>query len=315
MEVYLKKYFWTLGVIVVVICTVFTAKGVNHYIAARFLTVSAEPQRAQRRAAGQNEQSQTRSKSGQPLAERNMFCSECEPPQQESEEPAPAVAGDTVPETSLPLRLVATNVSSREEYSFATIQNTESEKQGAYWTGDSIPDAGAVVSVRGKYVDFRNEDSNRVERISLLSKKERKTKKKPTRKRRRRRRAKSKPKNELMAMIDEGVKKTGDNQYEIDRQVVQKVLANPAAVARGARIVPSIKNGKPNGFKLYAIRPSSVYAKVGLMNGDTIHAINGFELTTADKALEVYTKVRSASNITVNATRRGKPVTLKYSIE
>ena len=79
-------------------------------------------------------------------------------------------------------------------------------------------------------------------------------------------------------------------------------------------MVPSVKNGKANGFKLYAIRPSSVYSKLGLSNGDTIHAINGFELTSMDKALEVYTKVKEVNNLTVSVTRRGKPTTLNYSI-
>ena len=131
---------------------------------------------------------------------------------------------------------------------------------------------------------------------------------------RKQKRTKVKPKNELAAAIEEGVKKIDDTTYEIDRSVVEKVIANPMAV-RGARIVPSIKNGKPNGFKLYAIRPSSVYAKIGLMNGDTLHAVNGFELTTPDKALEVYTKVRESNSLSVNITRRGKPVTLNYSIK
>jgi general secretion pathway protein C len=111
------------------------------------------------------------------------------------------------------------------------------------------------------------------------------------------------------------VNKVSDTEFEIDKKVVDKILENPMSVARGARIVPSIKNGKANGFKLYAIRPSSVYAKIGLMNGDTIHSINGFELSSPDKALEVYTKVREATSLSVNATRRGKPVSLNYSIK
>jgi general secretion pathway protein C len=86
------------------------------------------------------------------------------------------------------------------------------------------------------------------------------------------------------------------------------------AVAKGARVVPSMKNGKPDGFKLYAIRPSSAFARLGLANGDTLQSINGFELTSADKALEVYTKLREATSLEVEVTRRGKPVTLKYSI-
>jgi general secretion pathway protein C len=57
-----------------------------------------------------------------------------------------------------------------------------------------------------------------------------------------------------------------------------------------------------------------VYSKLGLSNGDTIHTINGFDLTSMDKALEVYTKVKEANNLTVSVTRRGKPTTLNYSI-
>ena len=51
------------------------------------------------------------------------------------------------------------------------------------------------------------------------------------------------------------------------------------------------------------------------MNGDTLHAVNGFELNSMDKALEVYTKVRESSSLSVSITRRGKPVTLNYTIK
>ncbi|MBA3542758.1 MAG: general secretion pathway protein GspC, partial [Deltaproteobacteria bacterium] len=121
-------------------------------------------------------------------------------------------------------------------------------------------------------------------------------------------------KDELQSAIDSGIKKIDDNNYEIDKSLVEKILANPMAVAKGARVVPSMKNGKPDGFKLYAIRPTSVYSKIGLTNGDTLQSINGFELTSADKALEVYTKLREASALEVEITRRGKPFTIKYNI-
>ena len=56
----------------------------------------------------------------------------------------------------------------------------------------------------------------------------------------------------------------------------------------GEPLIPLVmKNGKPDGLKLYAIRPSSVFARLNFANGDTVHAINGHELTSADKALEV----------------------------
>ena len=118
----------------------------------------------------------------------------------------------------------------------------------------------------------------------------------------------------LNAAVNAGIKKIDDSTYEIDKSLVEKVLLNPMAIAKGARVVPAMNNGKPDGFKLYAIRPDSAFAKLGLTNGDTLKQINGFELTSADKALEVYTKLREATSLEVEVQRRGKPVTLKYTI-
>lgn len=116
------------------------------------------------------------------------------------------------------------------------------------------------------------------------------------------------------AELDAGIKKAGENQVTMKRGLVDKVLANPMAIAKGARVVPAMKNGAPVGFKLYAIRKGSVYERLGFQNGDTLARINGMELTSADKALEVYTKLREATSLEMEVTRRGKPVTLKYTI-
>ncbi len=113
----------------------------------------------------------------------------------------------------------------------------------------------------------------------------------------------------------DGISEIEPGVFRIERKTLDQVLADPSTMARGARIVPSIKNGKPHGFKLYAIRPSSIYAALGLHNGDTILAANGFVLDTPDKALEAYTQLRSAKTIVVELERRGKPMKLEYRIE
>lgn len=113
----------------------------------------------------------------------------------------------------------------------------------------------------------------------------------------------------------EGAAKAGDTETRLTRSEADAILADPMAYASGSRIVPSIKNGQPNGFKLYAIRPASFYAKIGLMNGDTVHSINGLELTSPDTALEAYTKLKGATTLAVSLTRRGQPVTLTIHID
>ncbi len=115
------------------------------------------------------------------------------------------------------------------------------------------------------------------------------------------------------AELDAGIKKIDATHVTITRALVDKILANPLA-ANGARVVPSVKNGKPDGFKLYAIRPSSIYARLGFANGDTLESVNGFDLTSADKALEVYTKVRDATSLEIGVVRSQKPFSLMISI-
>lgn len=319
MQVYLKKYFWTLGVIVTVLCAMLAGKGVNHIVEAKYLldgdeTARPEPEPTPSPATDREPQ---RSRSAQPLADRNIFCAACEPPEPEFEEPEIETDPDRVPATSLPLELVATNVSRNRMLSFATIRNRDSDRQGAYWQQESIPDAGEILRITGRHVDFVNESAQRVERIALLDDDSAQRPAPPPRRERpertRERRSRG-DRDDLQAMLDDGINKTGENEYEIRRDLVDQVLSNPAQVARGARIVPSIRDGEANGFKLYAIRPSSVFAKVGLMNGDTVSEINGFELTTPDKALEVYQRLRDANSLSVTVTRRGEPVTLNYSI-
>jgi len=306
MQDVIKRYFWVLGALAVMVCSLFAAKATGHILEAKFLGDSKTGPKIVPVVQAEVTPTKTVDKDGGQFQARNMFCSDCTPP-------VSTVAANTDPSsiqiTSLPLVLLATMVGPVEDQSYATIVNTDSLKQGAYSVGDPIPGAsGKLKAIRFKYVDFEN--NGHIERIVLAGATPPAT---PV--------AAAEPaptsdegKDDLQASIDNGIKKIDDNTYEIDKALVDKVLANPMAVAKGARIVPAVKNGKPDGFKLYAIRPSSVYSKLGLTNGDTLQSINGFELTSADKALEVYTKLREATSLEMEVTRRGKPVTLKYTI-
>ena len=86
------------------------------------------------------------------------------------------------------------------------------------------------------------------------------------------------------------------------------------ALARAARIVPETRDGKSIGFRLFSIKPDGPFGKIGLQNGDVISAINGLEMTSPDKALEVYTKLKSASHLSVGLERNGQKITKEYNI-
>lgn len=120
--------------------------------------------------------------------------------------------------------------------------------------------------------------------------------------------------NSLKLDISRSVTRVGPGRYRIKRSGLNKVLGNTMLLARSARIVPSVRNGRPNGFKIYAIRPGSIYALLGFYNGDTITAINGMAITSPDKALAVYSKLRNANKLTIQFNRRGRPMVHRYTI-
>ncbi len=110
------------------------------------------------------------------------------------------------------------------------------------------------------------------------------------------------------------VKKTGANEYEVDKEYIDQTMGNLSQVATQARIVPSFKNGKSNGFKLFSIKPGSIYQKIGLQNGDVIQKINGYTIDSPDKALEVYSKLKTSRNVNIELLRRGRALSKSYSI-
>ena len=315
MQEMVKRYFWVVIALAVAGSAVFAAKLANHAAEGAFLPDAKHGPKIQRPAAAAGVTTIVHTKDGQPVIDRNMFCSDCLPPVIAAATPDAPVDPSIMTLTALPLSLIATHVATgrhAERDSHAFILNTATQMQGAYWIGGKIPGAGPIIAVHPKYVDFHNDGTNRNERISLLG--EAPPPPPPTVATVADTTVAAADGDDMGKAIDAGVRKIDDSNYEIDRSLVDKVLANPMAIAKGARVMPSSKNGEADGFRLYAVRPSSVYAKLGFANGDTIHAVNGFDLNSMDKAMEVYGKLRDAGSLQVNITRRGKPVTLNYSI-
>jgi general secretion pathway protein C len=112
-----------------------------------------------------------------------------------------------------------------------------------------------------------------------------------------------------------GIKAIGENDYEIPRSEIDKTLSNLNDVAMQARIVPAFKDGAATGFKLFSIRPDSIYSKIGIQNGDVIRRINGYDLNSPEKALEIYSKLKESSRIDIEVERNGSTVRKTYKVQ
>jgi general secretion pathway protein C len=106
-----------------------------------------------------------------------------------------------------------------------------------------------------------------------------------------------------------------DTVFDVAAAMVDHVLEDQAELMRCARVVPEQdEHGKITGVRLFGIRPGSLMAALGFENGDTLHTVNGFDMTSPDRALEAYSKLRSASDLSVGISRKGKKMVLEYHL-
>lgn len=115
--------------------------------------------------------------------------------------------------------------------------------------------------------------------------------------------------------IKKGIQKVGPNEYNVDRGVVDKILENQAELMRQARIVPEQENGKVVGIRLFGVRSDTLLGTLGLENGDRLQTINGFDMTSPEKALEAYARLRTADHLTIQINRKGADQNLDYNIK
>jgi sRNA-binding protein len=95
------------------------------------------------------------------------------------------------------------------------------------------------------------------------------------------------------------------------------VLNDPSALMRSARVVPRVKDGVSEGFKLYGVRSRSLPKALGIKNGDTVVSLDGEPLGTLDQALATYAKLskklKAKKSFVLVLERKGKLHSLKLS--
>jgi general secretion pathway protein C len=119
----------------------------------------------------------------------------------------------------------------------------------------------------------------------------------------------------LPADIASKIQKVSATEFNVDRQVVAKILDNQAEFMKSARIVPEQENGKVVGIRLLGVRPDTLLGTLGLENGDRLQTINGFDMASPEKALEAYARLRTADHLTVQVNRRGQNTNIDLNIK
>ncbi len=110
------------------------------------------------------------------------------------------------------------------------------------------------------------------------------------------------------------VRKVDEGKWIIDAREIEQAQANMSKLLTQIRVVPNFTNGQPDGFKVFAIRPGSLFAKIGLQNGDVIKRINGIEIQGPEQAFEAYQRLKDETSIQLDLVRRNQNQTFTYEI-
>ncbi len=117
------------------------------------------------------------------------------------------------------------------------------------------------------------------------------------------------------APTGDSVKRISDTQFEVAQSEIDAIMSGGlATMAQDVRIVPYFEGGQSKGFKLYSIKPGSLLSKIGLSNGDVIQKVNGYDISSPEKALQVYGLLKSEKNVQVDLTRNGQNKSISYTI-
>lgn len=231
------------------------------------------------------------------------------PPEVEVTVPAaPVVDLSSMPvKSSLRVKLLGTLVNEvTAEWSIASIQDVTTQRSSTYMMHDQVQGAEIVAierlrvivinNNRREFIDGTAGDGTTVAMVAPGAPPLRADQPPPS------------------VAMGQGVKQLTENDYEVPRAEIDRTLSNLNDVAMQARIVPAFKDGQAQGFKLFSIRPDSIYTKIGIQNGDVIKRINGYDLNSPEKALEIYSKLKEASRIDIEVERNGAAVRKTYNV-
>ena len=109
---------------------------------------------------------------------------------------------------------------------------------------------------------------------------------------------------------EEGINKISDNEYEISRELLEDVLSDPTSIVQQARVIP-----QQDGLRFFGIRSNSIFWKIGIKNGDTLHRINNVELNDVERAFGIFEELRSQNSFTIDFTRAGKQYSYQYVVK
>jgi general secretion pathway protein C len=242
----------------------------------------------------------------QSIMERNFFGSVDKPADKEPEKPVVDV--EALEPTSLKITLLGT-ASGSPRNAYAVIEETTRRKQGLFKIGDTIQQA-VITDIQRNKVVLKVGD-----KYEILTMEE--TPGQSPGKGGAPARAGSRTASRSRRMPSRSSPRSagGQSNIAVDRAEVEESLTNINKLLSEVRIRPHFRDGKPDGLSLSKVKEGSLFAKLGLQDGDVVQAVNDKNIKSPDDVLTLYKRLRSGSEVAIQINRKGQSKTLNYTFK
>lgn len=185
-------------------------------------------------------------------------------------------------EQALGLKLVGTAVTDDPSQNFAIIEHQSTGNQGAYREGDRLGEALIKKILSGSVVI----GTKMGEQILTMG-----------------------------SGASAGRPASSGEVAHLDRKEVDSTLADQMQFMREIGIRPRFEGGKPAGFVIYSIEPESIFARMGLRDGDLIVGVNGKSFATTQPTMEFYGALKKGGTVSLEIKREGSKMELHFEIQ
>ena len=107
----------------------------------------------------------------------------------------------------------------------------------------------------------------------------------------------------------------GAGSYVVDQRALNAALDNIGQAMTDARLLPSMKDGKVEGFKVSEVKPAGIFGMIGIKNGDVLLKMNDFPIDSPEKAIQSFVSLKGQNKIRLDLVRDGQPTTFNYDIQ
>jgi len=215
----------------------------------------------------------------------------------------------SAPALDLHLKLVGTSHLTRTK-PYAIVENDISRVQELYQLGDRVADAGELIAIKkaeivinhnGQLITLKIDEEPLTSAVLTPAPA-------PYRASRRHRAGKR------LAGFSRYIRQIGPNDFEVDRKAVESNLQNLRPLLSQIRASPNLENGKTDGYQLSEVQPGSLFAEMGLRDGDIVSAVNGQELNDPTQVISMLSSLREQNSVSVTVQRFGQPVQYNFAI-